>query len=292
MIQPDARPLGKLADSYNKCWETCPRCGIALSNATGPTRTFIRRNWADGLWRRGTAERLETVLSCSLNIRSRRKKRARLAHEGSEDLLTWNVFSCLEDRQLLGEFLEILGRHTEGPVTVFYWGYNDRQVFPLDLRAMLKKPPFEEWPQSLSEPDLIMVSPHDVVFVEAKFGSPNEHKTDDQRIDKYVEAMPECFADLATVRTAGYYELTRNWAIGAAVARELNREFTFVNLVRSGDEPQVSKRFGGAIKGKGMFQRCEWEDLAALDSFIASCLRGQTLCLKRAFPSLPLDLFR
>ena len=97
VIQPGAEPLGKRANSYDNFWEACPRCAIALSNATGPARTFIRRDWRDGLWRRSTAQRLEAILDCSLNIRSRRKKKARLAHERSEDLLTWNAFSWLED---------------------------------------------------------------------------------------------------------------------------------------------------------------------------------------------------
>ena len=47
-----------------------------------------------------------------------------------------------------------------------------------------------------------------------------------------------------TVRKAGYYEFTRNWAIGSAVAHELGRAFTLVNLVRSGDEAEVLKCFG------------------------------------------------
>jgi hypothetical protein len=291
VLQPSAKPLGTRVDSYAQCWEACPRCAVALSNATGPTRTFIRRDWRDGLWRRQTAERLEAILDCSLSIRSRGKKKARLAHERSEDLLTWNVFSWLEDGQLLARFFEILGRDVGSPLAIFYWGCNDRQDFPLDLPALLKNR-FTERGQSLSEPDVIIVGRQDIVFVEAKLGSPNECRAGDQRVDKYVTAMPDRFADLATVRKAGYYELTRNWAIGSAVAHELGRAFTLVNLVRSVDEPEVLKRFGEAIKGKGVFQRRAWEELAALDPFIARGLRSQTLCFKPAFPGLPQDLLR
>jgi hypothetical protein len=290
--QPGGQPLGKPAHSYESCSEACLRCGIALSNAIGPGRTFIRKDWKDGLWRRATAERLQSILGCSLNIRSHKKKKARLAHERSEDMLTWNVFSFLEDRELLGRFFEMLGRDARDAIAVFYWGCNDRQDFPLDLRALLKAPPFEEWPQSLSEPDLIAVGRHDVVFVEAKFGSANECKPADHRVDKYVNATPKCFTDLAKVRKAGYYELTRNWAIGAAVARALGRDFTLVNLVRSGDEQEILTHFGKVIRGNDIFQRHTWEELAALDPFIASRLRAQTLCFKPAFPSLLTDRTR
>src|SRR4051794_36751405 len=86
--QPGAKAVGVTADSYSECARVCLDCGIALSNANRPT--FIRRDWRDGLWRRPTAGRLLRVIAGSL--RGSEKKKERLAHERSEDLLTWNVF--------------------------------------------------------------------------------------------------------------------------------------------------------------------------------------------------------
>jgi len=145
--------------------------------------------------------------------------------------------------QLLGKLFEILGRDAGGPLAIFYWGCNDRQDFPLDLRAMLKKR-FKERCQRLSEPDIIIVGRHDVVFVEAKFGSPNECRTDDARVDKYVQAIPDCSPTSRPCERRGTTSSRGAGAIGSAVAHELGRAFTLVNLVRSGDEAEVLKCFG------------------------------------------------
>jgi hypothetical protein len=290
LIQSGAKQLGQRADCYEDCWETCTTCLIALTNATGSLRTFIRKDWKDGLWRPETATRLEKIVAGSLSKVSRAKKRRRLAHERSEDLLTWNVFSWLEDRGRLQDVVASFGCDGSTRVQIFYWGFNDRHSFPMlspgmDLRQFLVKR-FGESLQGLSEPDVILLGDRHVIFVEAKLGSPNEQRASDVRVDKYVKAVPEWFGDPDRVRAAGYYELTRNWAIGAAIATDLGKAFMLVNLVRAADEQGIEGLFGGVLGRRGVFRRCTWENLSGIEPAIRPWLQRQTLHFQPAFPGL------
>src|SRR5438093_4159946 len=100
-VEPSGKKIGEIAEDYRDCREVCPSCRIGVTNAR-PRPTFIRQDWRDGLWRPETADRLDKIADCSLNNASRKKKKARLAYERSEDLLTWNFFSYLEDTRALG----------------------------------------------------------------------------------------------------------------------------------------------------------------------------------------------
>jgi len=95
-----------------------------------------------------------------------------LAAESSEDLLTWNVFSYLEDTGALENVLPLIGiPKPAGDVLVFYWGANDRYPFPDNELGQILIETFGEHPNRLSEPDVMLVGPHTLAIVEAKLGS-------------------------------------------------------------------------------------------------------------------------
>lgn len=285
-IQPNAKKLGEPAESYEDCRRICPGCDIGLSNA--PDRpTFIRRNWRDGLWRRATAPRLETILQLALNERTREKKQRRLANERSEDLLTWNVFSWLEDRRLLGQVIRLIGlEEPSNTPRIFYWGGNDRYQFDLDLPQLLKKQ-FKERPASLSEPDVMLVGQSSLVLIEAKFGSPNDQQPG-KDMAKYVGAVPGWFQKgVDEIAGAGYYELTRNWAIGGALAEQFGKQLALVHLVREGEEGKVDIEFRPLLSTKGRFAILTWEDLVNnVEPALVLHLRNESFYFKPAFPSL------
>jgi hypothetical protein len=288
--QPGAKEIGETADTYGDCRRICVPCGIGLSNAE-VRPTFIRENWRDGLWRRSTATRLDRLIEKALSGITHEKKRRRLANERSEDLLTWNVFSWLEARSLLGQVIRWVGlpEPSDTP-SIYYWGATDHAAPGVELRDLLTRS-FGESPGSLSEPDLILVGQASVVFVEAKFGSPNDRQVG-TKAERYVKAAPAWFRTNAeAVAQVGYYELTRNWAIGGALADQLGRRFALVNLVRRGDEGQVSEEFGPLLSDKGTFAVRTWEDLVrAVEPALAAHLQDETLYFEPAFPSL--DVFR
>jgi hypothetical protein len=277
------------ARGYDDCQRRCRVCRIGLSNSsTKPT--FIREDWRTGLWRPGETQRLETILRHSLNRKSRKSKKARLANERSEDLLTWNVFSWLEDHGRLGAFARFVG--TSADTTdprVFYWGANDRYPFGrLDLPALLTAPPFLEKPVRLSEPDVILLSGLDLILVEVKLDSPNDRTPGLEKIGEYVAAAAGWFRPAADVVAAGFYELTRNWAIGGAIADRLGRRFTLVNLIRHArraPEERTRSEFQRIVTTRGTFRQVTWEDCAeAVCPEIIPRLRSQTLYFKPAFP--------
>jgi hypothetical protein len=81
------------------------------------------------------------------------------------------------------------------------------------------------------------------VFVEAKYTSQNDVKPNYKGFARYL-GRPKIFAAGDTaVRAAGFYELTRNWRIGADLAERLGRRFTLVNL-----SPQTSRRQRGSLR--------------------------------------------
>ncbi len=55
------------------------------------------------------------------------KRENRMAHDNSEDALTWNVFRFLEKHQLLANFLEDLVKRTLENAEIIYWSYSQLQ---------------------------------------------------------------------------------------------------------------------------------------------------------------------
>ena len=289
VTQSGAKEIGSTAETYADCNRICVPCGIGLSNAASRP-TFIRKDWRDGLWRRSTAVRLDRLVDRALNEVSRQKKRRRLANERSEDLLTWNVFSWLDDRSLLGQVIRWTGlpESSETP-SIYYWGATERAVPGMDLADLLVRR-FAESPRSLSEPDVIIVGQDSLVFVEAKFGSANDRQVG-TKSDPYVNGAPTWFrASSQATAQAGYYELTRNWAIGGALADQLGRRFALVNLVRSAEETRVGEELGPLLADRGRFLVRTWSDLVwAIEPALVAHLRDETLSFAPAFPGLALD---
>ena len=69
-----------------------------------------------------------------------------------------------------------------------------------------------------------------IVVVEAKFRSPNDCRPGQRGFERYLD-RPELFGPTETIAGAGYYELTRDWRIGAGLAESLGSPaFLLVNL--------------------------------------------------------------
>ena len=293
-IQAVSKPLGIRANCYEDCHLECPKCRIALSNSS--TRpTFIRKVWQEGLWRPETQTRLIQIIDHSLNIKSRRKKKTRLANERSEDLLTWNVFSWLEETRCLGRFLKSVGLASpiDEPL-IFYWGANDLYSLVIGGRPFkdfLVNYLGERWDR-LSEPDLMLWSPEEVTLVEAKLGSRNDvakKNFDRTRFDKYFRSAPGFFTDEAQTRKGGFYELARYWAIGGALTRlpfqDAPKRFSVLNLVREGKEEQSEKALSKLFCG-GTFRRATWENCMGqvAPPELLNHLKKVTLYFEPAFP--------
>ncbi len=272
--------------TYAECRQVCTGCRIGFSHSK-TSRTFIREDWRDGLWRPQAATRLDWILQHALNKLNRANKRRRIANERSEDLLTWNFFSWLEDHKLLGGLLTMAGVPDGGSgARIFYWGVNDRYELR-DLPGLLAAR-FDERPLRLSEPDILLVGDSSVVVIEAKLGSPNNRLQGKAKpVSQYAKAVAGWFRDLDAASTAQYYELVRNWALGAVMAEHLQKHLAVINLVPEHHEPDIERTFGQLLSDKGRFRRLTWERCAqALAPSLLSHLARETSYFKPVFPSL------
>lgn len=285
--QEGARRFGQTAKRYEDCLRACDRCRVGLSNSvTKPT--CIRRDWRDGLWDGASASRLRYLVSRALNEGNRENKLRRLAHEHSEDMLTWNTFSWIEEHTLIEAVKFLADSVSGGSPRIYYWGVNERNLrwTPAFVHFLIER--FHESPNRLSEPDIIIETDNTVVFVEAKFTSPNE-RGKSEKLDKYVSG--DWAVNRSQLRAAGMYELVRNWAIGMAWTRMGRRKgrFVLVNLVRESDERSIEEEFGALVTQNApqRFRRVTWESLVHhVCPQLAERFRSVTTYCRPAFPGL------
>ena len=235
LIKPDtalATSLGRrmAVASRDDCIYRC-ECGVSYTNAkieadrelivAGPELNVPRQV------RPGLTE----ALGRSLNRRNRRRKQLKFCFETSEDAVTWTVIRGLEQQGRLDAL--VAPQHPAGEPALLIWGAPLGGARSPDLIAALVEVcrSLGEPAASYSEPDVVVVWPELVVFIEAKFQSGNERRPHHPSFPRYLD-RPELFAATPdAVSTAGYYELTRNWRIGVALAEALQvPDFLLVNL--------------------------------------------------------------
>ena len=244
----------------------CDSCGIGFSNATNPSdRVLIRANYADNVPPE-VIDGLDTVLPSSLNVRAREKKPWAFASANSEDAASWTIARALASIGSLGSFLSPgLRSSSSDPGQALLWGVPLIAGVADGVAESIVKVSDDlgEDPRARSEPDVILVWPDLIAFVEVKLDSPNEHKASTyQGWDTYLPS-PGLFArDDAAVREAGWYELTRNWVIGNRVAALHDARFVLVNLGPARLAKQAASF--GELLAQGpqrVFEHRRWADL-------------------------------
>lgn len=212
----------------------CDSCGIGFSNATNPSdRVLIRANYADNVPLE-VIDRLDTVLASALNVRARSKKPWAFASANSEDAASWTMARALASIGSLASFLpRRLRSSSSDPGEALLWGVPLIAGAADAVAASTVKVSDDlgEQPRSRSEPDIILVWPDLIAFIEVKLDSPNEHKAPTYKgWDTYLPSAGLFASADAAVRQAGWYELTRNWVIGNRVAALHETRFVLVNL--------------------------------------------------------------
>lgn len=230
--KPLAASLGKrlTAHSREDCIYRC-ECGVAYSNATNERdRALITASPELNVPKAVRAGLVET-LGQAVNRANRESKLFKFCSENSEDAITWTVFRGLEQRGRLNAL--VAPEHPSGEPALLLWGVplgGDRAPEVASALADVCQS-LGEKANALSEPDAIVVWPELVVLVEAKFRSANELRPNYRGFPRYLD-RPELFAASSDeVAAAGYYELTRNWRIGTALAERLQTPgFLLINL--------------------------------------------------------------
>ena len=129
---------------------------------------------------------------------------------------------------------------------------------------------FGENIQRSSEPDLIVVSEKGLFFIESKLTANNNTTPSDRNNrKKYLIGGDEWWkrvfiGDYETIAIeAKKYELFRFWLLGSWLAKEMGRDFYLINVVLSGRETDIEKRFSHHIRKDSdkQFKRVTWEGI-------------------------------
>ncbi len=228
--------------------------------------TFAYENYEDNWLRVDEDER-------ELYARVRAAKReSRMDRNNSEDAVTWNSLRYFDREGLLGNFLTHLELKSDAKEEAIYWSYSPKEGrscrWLINARAE-----FGEDRERGSEPDVILRNSTSLVFVEAKLMAPNRTKPSNPSVTKdyqtggrnwFDEVFSSSYEEVAL--RAQLYELMRFWLLGSWIADREGLDFRLINLVRDGQETDISERFGRhAISTPDRrFVRVVWEDLFRL----------------------------
>jgi len=252
----------------------CPKHNIYISPST-----FEYRNWLDNiLWKKkddlDLFKRVKKV-----------KRESRIAHNNSEDAVTWNVFRFLEKNKLLSGFLAELSKSDVKNPEIIYWSYSQSEQ---DAWSELQKArkQFETRPKKGSEPDIIIKTDSILFFVEAKLTANNNtvFQSRNPKVQKKYETGGDGWYKRVfrsnfetTAVSEKKYELLRFWLIGSWMAQRLQLDLFLVNLVLSERERDIERIFRGHIKEDQhrRFVRVTWESIHAYNLNSSSLSRDK-----------------
>lgn len=168
-----------------------------------------------------------------------------LAAPWGEDALTWNVFRWLQvhhHEDVIGRCLEM-----ETPETILFWGVDchspgEHQFAMGDLIRNVDGVRRGQ----VTEPDLVLIGPQTVNFVECKLGlagkalyepwSSKEAKRFGDYVRHLTSAGIELFMPaLGQIEARRYYQLIRNVFYAVMLARRLNSQFAVVTALLNAD---------------------------------------------------------
>ena len=251
------------ANSYADCNYVCPNsdCQTGYSNARAESgrRKILPR--AELNVPAEVRPGLDNAISHALNVQNRESKRMKFAFESSEDAVTWTVFRYLQLASAVGAALDL----DEAVEDMLFWGvsYPPSATSVRDHLERILLHVLNEDPLRFTEPDVIILLKGSLVFVEVKYGSPNDCQPGYKHFDRYLPHAVDLFARSADhVKATGFYELTRNWVVGSLLARQLGRKFLLINLGPERCRPSaVSFAETVAIDEERNFRFDSWAEL-------------------------------
>ncbi len=236
----------------------CPRHNIFISPST-----FEYADPLDNLlWK----ENLDLEL---LKKMKTVKRESRMAHDNSEDAVSWNVFRFLEKNNLIEGFLSSITGTVQKSSEVIYWSYSQKEnVSWSELNKARKE--FGEETKRSSEPDIIIKTDKVLFFIEAKLTAGNETVPSDVSNSKKYETGGDSWfskvfdSDYRTVAVVDKkYELLRFWLLGTWIVEKHDLDFYLINLVLSKREADIETIFKKHIKEnqRNRFLRVTWENI-------------------------------
>lgn len=166
----------------------------------------------------------------------------------SEDALTWNVFRTLQLKNKIQCLTKIFNPDLD-IYRVWFWGHDADQESPkidAEIQDILNQ--MEPWGKNgvkqQTEPDVILCGNRHVVMVECKLGEPDKTVKAWQRSSTgmrreyavFIEGRRfKLFVDSFDYERDGnrFYQLFRNYLLGAAIASRWNTEFSLLAIVNA-----------------------------------------------------------
>lgn len=239
----------------------CARHGIYVSPSTFQY-IDVRRNFPlidDSDW---------TMLRET--IAGDKRETHRLARERSEDAVTYNAFRTMEREGRLAELVEMLTDRPQESAELVYWSCSLSHGGLLPLLEDARRA-FGERSDRGSEPDLIAVTPTDLVFIEVKLTSGNQTRPSRPEVLPVYQGAEDGWYGQVFRRDASHvavvarkYELMRFWLLGSWMARRTDRRFTLVSLTREIQDMDLEEQFAPLIvqDEDRVFARWPWEAIA------------------------------
>ena len=256
MQEFDIKP--KKASKYEDCIRRCIQCQIGASNAQiNPTLIYkdYRNNIPSNL-----LQHLNETLEKTLNTTNRENKKIKLGFSTSEDAVSWifiKYFLVNDKLPVLQKILNLEDEISE----ILMWGVpqiNRNSGYTEKLQHICDS--LGEDKKYYTEPDIIIITKSESVFVEVKVKSRNDKQAADNRnYDKYL--LDKFYTDIEAAKKSSYYELIRNWTIGNIFAEN---NFKLINLApqklfSKEDQNSNFKLFINSLKDSRNFIQLSWE---------------------------------
>lgn len=171
-----------------------------------------------------------------------------IASENSEDALSWNVFRSLHFAKKLQLILDLVAIDTEVEA-IYFWGRDpDKESPETDREIQQALNEMEPWGRigrrQQTETDVILRGRRHLIMVESKLGEPSKKIRAWSRgrpgvppdYIHFVQGMQrKLFTDQFDYNRDGnrFYQLFRNYILGAALSERWNIEFSLAAIVNS-----------------------------------------------------------
>lgn len=252
----------KTTNSYSDCIRRCEECEIGFSNSkTAPT--IIYNRYEENIPEQLRAD-LDFSLNHSINELNRNNKKIKFGFSTSEDALTWSFFKYFVVNDLLNELLDILDIESKSTsFDIYLWGTNICKVSEdsfISNGFIKASDSFKESSSRRTEPDVIIRLEDRLVFIEVKYLSSNELKSDKERFKKYrTSGVSE-----EDVFESEHYELLRNWAFAEKLSD--GNEFELINLAPNKlfcdkNRGKLKKFEDSLLSPNGTFKKMKWEEV-------------------------------
>lgn len=220
----------KTATNYKDCYRRCLKDQIAISNGKKPRLIF--KNIEDNIPKQllPNKNHLQSLLDTCINIKHKNSKQNQFNFFRSEDAFSWAFFGYICKENLLAKLANKLG--LSKPINnILFWGSPYYSNTSEDYKQALLNASnsCNENKNSRTEPDIIICTSEELVFIEIKVDSSNPIIKDSQKykLDKYRNC--EYYKDFN--KACSLYELVRNWTLGNIMAKLSCKSFKLINLL-------------------------------------------------------------